>query len=687
MITVACVRVGEAYPIEYVEKLSDMCRRNLPEGFPGRFVCLTDRPGDLAYLKHIETIDISPFSPAERFEGWWAKMLLFQPELFIEGERIWYFDLDTVITGPLEHIFNYPGAFAILRDVYRPQGLQSSVMSFIVSKLTASIWDEWAARRFPHLTGGDQAVLEHFFAPVVGWRDARLKARGWAPDLLQDMYPGEFRSYKQECVWSVPKETKVVFFHGVPRPHDVVTGWVPDVWKVGGGSSLELVTVGTVAQGQVLRNIRTALGKGYREVAQEPAHAKVALICGGGPSIASQVSLIANLQSAGADIFSLNNADLWLRDKGFRPDYHVMLDARPDLLHWVNVGGVKLYASMCDASVLYAGSVAGDLRIWHPFTDGAEEILTNRFQIGGGGTVGTRALALAWFLGYRTMCVFGLDSSIADGEHHAYKQPLNDGEPTFDCIVGGRKFTATAWMIKQVEEFKEIAGQLSAQGCTISVFGEHLLSVSIAAMSDQAIHFPEGDSEGVRSAMATLKDLSHYVGMCTQRRTAVQAGGNVGIWPMHLSKYFNHVHTFEPDPANYACLLRNVARIPNISSTRVALGDRETIAVLQVVQGNSGASYLESPGSGVGVPVITLDSLNLSDVDLLQLDVEGFELQALKGARETIRRCAPLIVLELKGLGERHGYSDADVIEYLSTLGYTQSGVAHRDVIFKRTGT
>jgi hypothetical protein len=46
------------------------------------------------------------------------------------------------------------------------------------------------------------------------------------------------------------------------------------------------------------------------------------------------------------------------------------------------------------------------------------------------------------------------------------------------------------------------------------------------------------------------------------------------------------------------------------------------------------------------IPMITIDSLGLDDIDLMQLDLEGFEYDALVGARETIERCKPVIIVE-----------------------------------------
>src|SRR5581483_871522 len=49
------------------------------------------------------------------------------------------------------------------------------------------------------------------------------------------------------------------------------------------------------------------------------------------------------------------------------------------------------------------------------------------------------------------------------------------------------------------------------------------------------------------------------------------------------------------------------------------------------------------------IPVVALDSMNLPACDLLALDVEQYEVHALRGAYETIERCSPVIVCECPG--------------------------------------
>lgn len=680
---VACVRFGEAFGVEYVERLYDMVRRNLPDGFGGRFVCLTDRPSDLSHLPRVETQPLS-----EGLEGWWNKMALFAPGTFPANERIWYFDLDTVITGPLEKLFEYPGHFGILEDVYRPGGFQSSVMSWIAgTKLSNSIWEEWNARGAPSHPLGDQGILETHWRE---WLPKKLGGKPWPPDFLQSLFPGVLRSYKVDCEWSIPKGTSVVFFHGLPRPHQVLTGWVPEVWKVGGGSPAEIVSVGTVPQEKVLANVRDALSKGYEVLEQGDVNTQLAVICGGGPSIKDQTVLIGSLQAAGAIVFSLNQVDHYLRNIGIRPNLHVMLDARPELKDWVLPGGIKLYASMCDPQVLAEADAVGDLTVWHPITQGITEIVGPALMIGGGETVGTRAMALAYILGFRRIMLVGFDSSYRDGEHHAYSQSLNDGDRILDVICNGKRFRAAPWMVKQTDDFKELAVRLRSMGCEISILGDGLLPEVAASLNEHGVikidgfWWPASDHEARSAVIGTLPDLRHYMELCTQRRVVVQAGGNVGVWPLELSRSFAKVYTFEPDPENYACLERNVAGHERIHAYPAALGPRESHTQLMRSDWNCGATALDPEGREGLVPVVALDSLHLDDVDLLQLDIEGYELQALKGSVETINRCSPLIVLELKGHSERYGNTDEETESWLKALGYSRIGVAHRDVIFRR---
>jgi FkbM family methyltransferase len=657
MLNVACVCWGSAYSKQYVEILYDMVRRNLAEGTAGKFICFTDDPS--GFSSGIETRQL-PAGPV----GWFNKLALFSKDAFPSGERVLYVDLSTVITGSLDQIAAYRGKFAILRDYFRPDGWQSSVMAWEAGTLT-HIWDNYAAAGCPDVPGGDQT-----------WIEQQLDSA----DLWQQLFPGSFRSYKKSCVSGIPSGTAVVNFHGRPKPHECLGGWVPEVWKVGGGSVAELVLIPNVPPDELFGNVRSAMKRNAPWLQQRDAHDDTAIIVGGGPSLVDNVPMLANIAS-GATVFATNNTDAYLRSKGIVPDHHVMMDARPQMMDMVN-GTPALYASQCHPAVL---SEAEDLTLWHALTDGIEDIVPNGVLVGGGTTVGLKTMAIAFAMGYRKMLLFGFDSSYRES-HHAYAQPLNDGERVLDVLCGGAKFRAAPWMVQQAEDFRRLATQLTQMGCEISIYGDGLLPHMAKTMNDDIVevdglYWPSRDVETRLSVEHTFDDLGQFIKLCPQRSVAVQAGGNVGVWPKELSKHFDTVVTFEPDALNWRCLDINVTEA-NVTKLNAALGSDHGVAGVHHDELNCGASYLVEGGS---VPVIPLDSLGLTACDFFQLDVEGYEFEALKGAEETIKRHSPVIVLEQKGLGTRFGTTDQDVAAWLAERGYTPAMRIHRDTVYTRT--
>jgi uncharacterized Rossmann fold enzyme len=434
-----------------------MVRRNLAAGLRGRFTVFTDRPDAFKDMAGVQTRLVPP-----GLNGWWNKLYLFSADAFPKGERVLYFDLDTCITGPLDAIAAYTGDFAILRDVYRPLGLQSSVMAWEAGNWTQLFWSRWESYSQHPWPGGDQEYIEFSMACLL-----------MSPDKLQDLYPGLFRSYKAECQEFVPRGTSVVFFHGFPRPHQAV-GWVKDVWKI---SDETMFFAMNVKEDQVRSNLRHALTKPkwieMRDGTQYPA-----LIVGGGPSLEGDLWRIRGWQLSGGVVFATNNTFAYLKSHGITPDAHVMHDARPENLAFVpSDDTLCYYASQCHPSVLDA---AGDrLVCWHTHSETALDEIGDSpkgpTMVAGGSTIGLNALALAYILGHRQFMLFGFDSSYTDGSHHVYPQSLNDGELVLEAQACGQEFLAAPWMIQQSEQFVSLARQLAVMGCEITVYGSGLL--------------------------------------------------------------------------------------------------------------------------------------------------------------------------------------------------------------------
>jgi len=142
-----------------------------------------------------------------------------------------------------------------------------------------------------------------------------------------------------------------------------------------------------------------------------------------------------------------------------------------------------------------------------------------------------------------------------------------------------------------------------------------------------------------------------------EKRVCVQAGGNVGVYPLALSEAFERVVTFEPDHDNVHCLIENVTR-PNVAIYRAALGSEQGTCSIHVVEADNCGAHRTVPNGEV--PVMTIDGLELDACDLIWLDIEGAEADAIKGAMATIEKFSPIIVLEEKGHGPKAvlpGYS------------------------------
>lgn len=147
------------------------------------------------------------------------------------------------------------------------------------------------------------------------------------------------------------------------------------------------------------------------------------------------------------------------------------------------------------------------------------------------------------------------------------------------------------------------------------------------------------------------RSLAH----CSDRRNAIDIGANVGLWSRDLTTSFDHVIAFEPVDIFRDCLRKNV-QMPNFIVYSTALGNETTTANMNVTLGNMGHTHIDPNSIGKGTTEIrTLDSYNFANIDYIKMDCEGFEYRVIQGARETILKCRPIIVVEQK---PHDAYSD-----------------------------
>lgn len=468
MIHVVSVRVGQKYGPEYVLHLHDMIARNLSE--EQKHWCLTDDPDSLP--DGIEAIPHNPSLP-----GWWQKVYLFAPEMpWPCGEPVLYMDLDVCVTGRLEELPN-----GIIKDWHWPC-YNSSVMKWnagghadIWTQFTPDIIDQPSAR-LAHLlpkgqvNGGDQ----EWITKVSDW--------GTFP-------PDMFVSYRNAVAWP-PNSAKAIIFHGDPKPHEATTGWVPNVWKVGGYTALPKMGGMNVSHEFAYANVRANVVRDLDWFSGFGKQEAECVIVGGGPSLRESFKAIKDRKRRGAKVVTVNNALRYLLDRGVTPDAHVMLDARQENVRFVEKAskGVKYFLASQVHPEVFDALKDRDVVLWHnAMGDGSElmEIVKPWFDEGpdqkpmvfvpGGGTVGLRAINLAWLSGYSTIHLYGFDSCYRDDQHHAYGQDLNDGEETQTVALGEKRYKAARWMVRQAAEFQDQMQFLKRQGVTIKAHGKGLI--------------------------------------------------------------------------------------------------------------------------------------------------------------------------------------------------------------------
>lgn len=160
---------------------------------------------------------------------------------------------------------------------------------------------------------------------------------------------------------------------------------------------------------------------------------------------------------------------------------------------------------------------------------------------------------------------------------------------------------------------------------------------------------------GVMRSTGTFyeSDVLEFLRERLSRRSAgliVDAGAFIGTHAVYFASMCpsTEVWAFEPNPDSVAYLKANIE--VNRAAVRVlpkALGSRVTRAeVRSEIETNTGMASLEYEAAGP-VEVTTLDSeLSDRDVSLIKIDVEGFELEVLRGAVKTIDRSRPILCIE-----------------------------------------
>lgn len=174
-----------------------------------------------------------------------------------------------------------------------------------------------------------------------------------------------------------------------------------------------------------------------------------------------------------------------------------------------------------------------------------------------------------------------------------------------------------------------------------------------------------------------LVSHSNVITNISRKRTAIQAGGNCGLYPRLLTQHFQHIHTFEPEETNlFFLMMNNVEQVENgiVTVHPKALGrSSRRCGMNKAPAENVGMFTINEAGNSVDMTSIDETFPDVDTVDLIWLDIEGYEYEALEGGAKLIERNLPVIGVERAS--ER-------VKLRLNALGYYAKLISKMDTFF-----
>lgn len=189
----------------------------------------------------------------------------------------------------------------------------------------------------------------------------------------------------------------------------------------------------------------------------------------------------------------------------------------------------------------------------------------------------------------------------------------------------------------------------------------------------------------------------------TEDSIVFDIGANVGVWTVLLSKTSPtaKVHSFEPAPNTYELMARNVSinKCANVTANNIAASDKDGTVEFEVPKGISIYGRVRPEKEGVDdgqrfsrTDIYNVECERLSDycarhdienIDFMKIDVEGFELQVLKGMEELLinKKVGAIYIETMEDNHVRMGSSYREFLEFFGKVGYKICALSKEGVV------
>jgi len=205
-----------------------------------------------------------------------------------------------------------------------------------------------------------------------------------------------------------------------------------------------------------------------------------------------------------------------------------------------------------------------------------------------------------------------------------------------------------------------------SEGPQMVVFTKDLIGISLMVTNGY-------EKEELSVLIEYLQNNKSY----SNKNIALDIGANIGNHTVFFSKYFSHVKAFEPNNKVFNVLKCNIDNnCNNVEALNIGLADSDGYLDFYQNDTNLGGSKFTANlnlDPTFRSQVKALDSMDFPQpIGLIKIDVEGFELEVLKGSVMYLNRDSPMILFEL--LEENFINSESEVIAFLKRIGYNKFG-------------
>lgn len=179
--------------------------------------------------------------------------------------------------------------------------------------------------------------------------------------------------------------------------------------------------------------------------------------------------------------------------------------------------------------------------------------------------------------------------------------------------------------------------------------------------------------EHIEKIFSVLVLKTHY---------CIDIGANIGMHTVSLSKKALHVYAFEPQLQNFTLLYKNVTNnnCKNVQLFPAACGSDFSFTLLPVIDLdkplNTGDISLNIPIENNSISshatmVVKLDNVVNKPINLIKIDVQGFELEVLKGMDRILTHDKPFLIIELEDHTlKRYNLTSINVVEFMHKYDY-----------------